>query len=108
METYRKSILEYDDVFHAVSWAAEQNLEKGIGIGERRGIEIGKKQGVEIGEKRGIEIGEKRGIGIGEKRGEKQMQIKLVKNWYNSNKSISQIAELLDLTEKQVSDMLIN
>jgi hypothetical protein len=90
------TLFPYTTLFRSVSWAAEQNLEKGIGIG--------KKQGIEIGEKRG----EKRGIGIGEKRGEKQMQIKLVKNWYNSNKSISQIAELLGLTEKQVSDMLIN
>ncbi|MDR2286424.1 MAG: Rpn family recombination-promoting nuclease/putative transposase, partial [Prevotellaceae bacterium] len=69
METYRKSILEYDDVFHAVNWAREQSLKKGIVIGEKRGIGIGEKKGIEIGEKKGIEIGEKKGIEIGEKRG---------------------------------------
>jgi hypothetical protein len=108
--------LEYNDVFHAVNWAKEQGIEIGEKRGEKRGVEIGEKRGLEIGEKRGVEIGRKEGVEIGEKRGEKrgveigekQMQIRLVKNWYNSNKSISQIAELLGLTEEQISDMLMN
>jgi predicted transposase/invertase (TIGR01784 family) len=96
METYRKSILEYNDVFHAVNWAKEQGIEIGEKRGEKRGVEIGRKEGVEVGRKEGVEVGEK------------QMQIRLVKSWYNSNKSISQIAELLGLTEEQISDMLMN
>jgi predicted transposase/invertase (TIGR01784 family) len=102
MRTYRKSILEYDDVYHAVNWAREQSLKEGVEIGRKEGIGIGEKLGVEIGRKEGIGIGRKEGIGIGEK----QTLIRLVKDWRNSDMSISQIAELLGLTEEQISDML--
>jgi predicted transposase/invertase (TIGR01784 family) len=40
METYKRSVLEYDDVALAVDYAEE----KGIEIGEKRGIEIGKRR----------------------------------------------------------------
>jgi predicted transposase YdaD len=115
MEKYQKSIMEYDDVFNVASWATEKGIvigrKEGIGIGRKegrkKGVEIGRKKGVEIGEKRGEKRGKKEGIEIGKKEGERQALIRLVKDWYGANKSISQIAKLLELTEEQVSDMLM-
>jgi predicted transposase/invertase (TIGR01784 family) len=45
METYNKSILEYQDVRDAVDYAKEEYFEKGIEKGIERGIERGAKQG---------------------------------------------------------------
>jgi predicted transposase/invertase (TIGR01784 family) len=106
METYKKSVLEYDDVILAVNYAEERGMEVGEKRGEKRGIKIGKNQGIEIGEKRGIEIGEKQGIEIGEKRGIEIGKNMLVRNCYAHNLSIEQIAEFTGLTTKQVSDIL--
>jgi predicted transposase/invertase (TIGR01784 family) len=44
METYNKSVLEYDDVMDAVQYAARSGEKRGIGIGEKRGKDIGKKE----------------------------------------------------------------
>jgi predicted transposase/invertase (TIGR01784 family) len=90
METYKKSVLEYDDVILAVNYAEER----------------GKKQGIEIGEKRGEKRGKKQGIEIGEKRGRENERIILVRNCYAHHLSIEQIVEFTGLTTKQVSDIL--
>jgi predicted transposase/invertase (TIGR01784 family) len=37
METYNKSVLEYNDVMDAVQYAAISGEKRGIGIGEKRG-----------------------------------------------------------------------
>jgi predicted transposase/invertase (TIGR01784 family) len=108
MNTYRQSILEYDDVRRALNWRGKQKLEEGIRIGETRGIRIGETRGeirgIGIGREEGIKIGETRGIEIGKE----QEQIKFVKSCYNANMSISQIAELLNLTEEQITAILTN
>ncbi|MDR2027007.1 MAG: Rpn family recombination-promoting nuclease/putative transposase [Prevotellaceae bacterium] len=78
MNAYKQSVLEYDDVFHAVNWAKEE------------GIEIGKKRG----RKRGIEVGRK------------LMIEEIVRNNYKLNMSIKQIAEFTGLTEEQISAIL--
>jgi hypothetical protein len=39
METYRQSILEYDDVRQAVDYAYREGYRKGIKIGRKRGLE---------------------------------------------------------------------
>jgi len=49
METYRKSILEYDDVRSAVDLAREEALEEGIEKGREEGIERGREEGIEKG-----------------------------------------------------------
>ena len=40
---------------------AEQLIQQGIEIGERRSVEIAERRGVEIGERRGLERGEHNG-----------------------------------------------
>ncbi|MDR2026581.1 MAG: Rpn family recombination-promoting nuclease/putative transposase, partial [Prevotellaceae bacterium] len=78
MSEYKQSILEYDDVFHAVNWAKEEGIE----IGEKRG----RKRGIEVGRKLMIE--------------------EIVRNNYKLNMSIKQIAEFTGLTEEQISAIL--
>jgi predicted transposase YdaD len=87
MNTFRQSILEYDDVFHAVSWSREQALEIGI----KKGLEIGMKKGIEIGIKKGVETGKKLIIE------------EIVRNSRKLDISIKQIAEVTGLTEEQIS-----
>jgi predicted transposase/invertase (TIGR01784 family) len=82
MEKYQKSVLEYDDVILAVDYAEER--------GEMRGFEIGEKRGFETGEKQGIEIERNR----------------LVRSFYTHNMSVEEIAKLMNLTVKQISDIL--
>jgi flagellar biosynthesis/type III secretory pathway protein FliH len=106
METYYKSVLDYDDVRLAVDYAKREGLKKGRREGKREGIEIGKREGVEIGERRGVEIGEKRGVEIGEKRGVERERIRLVKSCYADNISIATIAKITGFTEEQVYNIL--
>ncbi|MDR2027006.1 MAG: hypothetical protein LBQ01_05520, partial [Prevotellaceae bacterium] len=94
MSKYRQSILEYDDVFHAVCWAKEEGIEIGEKRGERRGI------------RRGIKRGIMRGIMRGRIRGRKLMIEEIVRNNYKLNMSIKQIAEFTGLTEEQISAIL--
>jgi predicted transposase/invertase (TIGR01784 family) len=55
METYNKSILEYQDVRDAVDYAKEEYFEKGIERGIERGIEQGIERGAKQGRKEAIE-----------------------------------------------------
>jgi predicted transposase/invertase (TIGR01784 family) len=82
METYKRSVLEYDDVALAVDYAEE----KGIEIGEKRGIEIGEKRGVEIGKRRNTE--------------------RIIRNGYSLGMSLKQLAAITDLTEEQIAAIL--
>jgi hypothetical protein len=98
METYNKSVLEYDDVMDAVQYAARSGEKRGIGIGEKRGISIGEKRG----EKRGISIGEKRGISIGEKRGEKKKSIVIALRLAKKGTPMAEISEVTELSLEEL------
>jgi hypothetical protein len=52
METYNKSILEYDDVRSAVNFAAEKAAEKATEIGK----EIGKEELIITGRRNGFQV----------------------------------------------------
>ena len=78
METYRKSVLEYDDVREAVGLAKTKARIKALSEGEKRG----------------------RAEGRAEERN------RLVKNLYSRKMSIKQIAEYTDLTEKEVFEII--
>jgi predicted transposase/invertase (TIGR01784 family) len=92
MKTYRKSVLEYDDVILSMNYVEER----------------GEKRGIAIGEKRGVAIGEKRGLAIGRKEGVEKEQIKFVRNCYKHRMSIEEIAKLTDLKVEQISTILAN
>jgi flagellar biosynthesis/type III secretory pathway protein FliH len=102
METYYKSVLDYDDVRLAVDYAKREGLKKGRREGKKEGVEIGERRGVEIGKREGIEIGERRGVEIGERR----ERIRLVKSCYADNISIATIAKITGFTEEQVYNIL--
>ena len=73
----------------------EENLQRGIQIGEERGIAIGeergKQQGIAIGEERG----EERGIAIGEERGIN-----------NTKKEMAEKMKNLGYTEEQIRQIV--
>ncbi|MDR1896847.1 MAG: hypothetical protein LBR10_08660 [Prevotellaceae bacterium] len=79
METYNKSILEYDDVILALDYAEER------------------------GEKRGIQKGEKRG----EKRGREKERIDLILNAYRNNISIEDITKFTGLSVEQIRNIIL-
>ena len=60
--------------------------------------ELGEKEG----EARGLRIGETRGLKIGEENEKK----KVIKNLHDLNISIEQIAKAVELTEKEVEEIL--
>ena len=64
--------------------------------------ELGEKEG----EARGVKIGEKRGKEEGRREGEKKTKEKIVKALKNMNLSIEQIAQAVELTEKEVEKIL--
>ncbi len=64
--------------------------------------ELGEKEG----EARGVKIGEKRGKEEGRRKGEKKTKEKIVKALKNMNLSIKQIAQAVELTEKEVEEIL--
>jgi predicted transposase/invertase (TIGR01784 family) len=82
MKTYKKSIMEYDDVILAVDYAEER--------GEKRG------------EKRGIEIGRTKG----REEGRKEERINFVRTCYENGINIEQIVQLTGLTERQIYAIL--
>jgi predicted transposase YdaD len=90
METYNKSVLEYNDVMDAVQYAAIS--------GEKRGIGIGRDLGISIGEKRG----EKRGISIGEK----QKSIVFATKLREKGAPIAEISELTELSLEELKNIL--
>ena len=57
---------------------ADQLIQQGIEIGERRSVEIAERRGVEIGERRGVEIGERRGLERGEHNGRVALAVELL------------------------------
>ena len=65
-------------------------------------METNRKIGEKEGEARGVKIGEKRG----RKEGEKTTKEKIVKALKNMNLSIEQIAKAVELTEKEVEEIL--
>ena len=64
--------------------------------------ELGEKEG----EARGLRIGEARGREEGRREGEKTTKEKIVKALKNMNLSIEQIAQAVELTEKEVEKIL--
>ena len=65
-------------------------------------METNRKIGEKEGEARGVKIGEKRG----RKEGEKTTKEKIVKALKNMNLSIEQIAQAVELTQKEVEEIL--
>jgi predicted transposase YdaD len=90
METYNKSVLEYNDIMDAVQYAALS--------GEKRGISIGEKRGISIGEKRGKDIG----ISIGKKETLIAFAIKL----REIGRPIAEISELTELPLEELKEIL--
>jgi predicted transposase/invertase (TIGR01784 family) len=86
METYRKSILEYDDVRDAVDYAFEQGEEKGYKKGIEKGIEKGITKGIIKGREKGIEE-EKNAV---------------IQKCLQKNISIDDIIYLTDFSKEQV------
>ena len=64
--------------------------------------ELGEKEG----EIRGLKIGEKRGRIEGEKNGRENEKKKVIKNLHDLNIPIEQIAKAVELTEKEVEEIL--
>ncbi len=72
----------------------EENLQRGIAMGEERGIAIG--------EERGIAIGEERGIAIGEARGKADM----IRRLQQLGNTVMQIADMFKIPESEVERLL--
>ncbi|MDR3250476.1 MAG: Rpn family recombination-promoting nuclease/putative transposase [Tannerella sp.] len=114
METYNRSVLEYDDVMDAVQYATISGEKRGERRGERRGekrgemrgIVIGKDLGINIGRDLGIAIGKDLGIGIGEKQGEYKNAIKFAYKLNTKGTPIAEISELTELSLEELKNIL--
>ena len=76
----------------------EENLQRGIAMGEERGIAIGE----ERGRQQGIAIGEERGIAIGEARGKADM----IRRLQQLGNTVMQIADMFKIPESEVERLL--
>ncbi|MDR1022754.1 MAG: hypothetical protein LBL94_05735 [Prevotellaceae bacterium] len=81
---------------------ALSDFVSGMNNARRKGIAIGEKRG----EKRGIAISERKGIAIGEQRGKQQREIRFVLKLSQEGKSVAEIAELVELSVKDVKQIL--
>jgi predicted transposase/invertase (TIGR01784 family) len=84
METYSKSIWEYDDVILGMRRSRDEGIKEGMSKGMSKGISKGIKEGI------------KEGIS------------KIVRNCYNNGMSIEQIAGFTGVTEKEIKAFLSN
>jgi predicted transposase/invertase (TIGR01784 family) len=78
MEKYKQSVLDYGDMITV----EEKGIEKGIVIGEKQGIKQGIREGIA------------------------KERARTVNRLRNQGRSIKEIAELLDISEKQVYNLL--
>ena len=79
-------------------------METNRKIGEKIGEERGKKIGEKVGEERGKKIGEK----VGEERGKKTEKTRMIKRLFEKNMKIDEIAEIVELSIKEVENVLKN
>ncbi|MDR1896498.1 MAG: hypothetical protein LBR10_06885 [Prevotellaceae bacterium] len=86
METYNKSILEYDDVILAIDYAKKMAEEKGEKRGERKGRKEGRKEGKEEGRKENIE--------------------EIIRRCFQKKMLVEDIAEITNLSIKQINAIL--
>ena len=63
-----------------------------------------KETGIEIGIETGIEIGIERGIKTGAEMGKREMILKM----YNKGYTTAQIADIAEMEEKQIKDIIEN
>lgn len=65
-------------------------------------------EGLEKGREKGIEIGREKGIEIGREEGEEKALIKNVIRFHKKGKSDEEMADLLEITVKNVKEILAN
>ncbi|MCQ2277513.1 MAG: PD-(D/E)XK nuclease family transposase [Bacteroidales bacterium] len=85
-EDYRKSVLDYEDVQDAVSYAQERGMAEGVERGRLEGLREGREEGICEGRREG--------------RQEKQMEI--ARTMLDCKFDISTIAKLTGLSEKEI------
>lgn len=93
-EARQKAIRDYNSQMKS---AREYGLKKGM----EEGIEQGIKQGIE----QGIEQGIKQGIKQGKAQGERSVLQKLIRKKKEKGMSLAMIAELLEMTLKEVEEL---
>ena len=84
------------DLLEAEKRGVQQGMEKGMEQGMQKGIEKGIEQGIEQGIEKGIE------------KGRGQQQAEMVWRLHKKNKSIEEIADLLDLRIETVEQIIKN
>jgi hypothetical protein len=84
-----------------------EKLGKQLGeqIGEKRGKKLGEQLGEKRGEKRGKKLGKQLGEKRGKKLGEKDKSLQIASRLLDKQMPIAEIAELTDLTIKQVQEL---
>ena len=94
----QKAILDYNQLMKEFT---EAGREEGL----REGEEIGLKKGEELGLKKGEELGLKKGEELGLKKGE---ELGMVYAYYDMNLDTKEIAQKMQLTEGEVTDIIRN
>jgi predicted transposase YdaD len=112
MNRYKRSVLEYDDVRDAVSFAEEKGIkigeQRGLKIGEQRGIKIGRLEGRQKGRLEGRLEGREEGRQEGRLEGKKEARVQVIRDCYSRGISVKQIAEFMGFTEEEILSMLEN
>jgi predicted transposase/invertase (TIGR01784 family) len=90
METYNKSILEYNDIQNAMDYVGRISRQEGELIGKQRGELIGRQAGELIGIQKGIQ----------------ETLANLAVKYAHKGMNIVEIADLTDLSIEQVKEIL--
>ena len=101
-EARQKAIRDYNSQMKSArEYGLKKGMEEGIEQGIKQGIEQGIKQGIEQGVKQGIE----QGIKQGKAQGERSVLQKLIRKKKETGMSLAMIAELLEVTLKEVEEL---
>ena len=92
-QEYEKSVLEYEDVKDALDYHRRLAKTEGFNDGFEKGLE------------KGIESGIEKGIEKGIKKGQKEAKRQMVANMLKHGMTITDIAEITDLTEDEVNHL---
>ena len=100
-----KNLKKFNIFFVPYLTQAEEGLREGEEIGLKKGEELGLKKGEELGLKKGEELGLKKGEELGLKKGE---ELGMVYAYYDMNLDTKEIAQKMQLTEGEVTDIIRN
>ena len=89
-EDYRKSVLDYEDVQDAVSYAQERGMAEGVELGRMEGLREGRQEGIREGRQEGL------------REGKQEERMEIARTMLDCKFDISTIAKLTGLSEEEI------